>query len=257
MSDRYCVSVFATKHLEGTTAVVYCLKESLPKERMQEIALKEDVPATCFLQKIKNGVFNIHFFNSTHEIQLCGHGLLASAKVLADQGHSMMKFKTPHTQVMAKAEDNGSVWLEFSELKAEPAEMPSWINNCLSAQPLTAYKAGASDGYWIMEWPERFQLSELQVNGDALKRFTNKALIATQKSTIQGYDYFFRYFAPQHGVMEDKATGSAHRVLISYWYQQLKWSKVTARQLSEKGAELKGKFVHGAVWISGNVTIQR
>ncbi|WP_223669154.1 PhzF family phenazine biosynthesis protein [Kangiella shandongensis] len=257
MADRYCVSVFATDRLEGTTAVVFCLNESLSKEQMQEIALEENVPATCFVQQINNDVFNIHFFNSTHEIQLCGHGLLASAWVLAEKGFKVFQFRTIHTQVMAKVEGDGSVWLEFHELKAEPAKIPSWADDCLSSQPLTAYKAGASDGYWIMEWPEDFQLSKLQVDGGALKRSTNRALIATQKSTNRDYDYCFRYFAPQHGVTEDKATGSAHRVLISYWYHKLGQSKVTARQLSKEGAELNGKFVHGAVWISGNVTIRR
>ena len=86
---------------------------------------------------------------------------------------------------------------------------------------------------------------------------TQRAVIATQQSRDADYDYNFRYFAPQHGVNEDKATGSAHRVLVSYWHQYLNKCNFKARQYSIEGAELIGRIEGGDVWISGNVDIER
>ena len=85
---------------------------------------------------------------------------------------------------------------------------------------------------------------------------TQRAVIATQRADDRfGYDYYFRYFAPQHGVNEDKATGSAHRVLVSYWSKRLNKTNLLAKQLSKEGAELTGRYEKGDVWISGNVLI--
>ncbi|MCW8856356.1 MAG: PhzF family phenazine biosynthesis protein, partial [Kangiella sp.] len=74
-------------------------------------------------------------------------------------------------------------------------------------------------------------------------------------SQAKGFDYDLRYFAPQHGVNEDKATGSANRVLASYWKSKLNRSKFKARQLSAKGAVIEVECESDLVWISGKVTI--
>ncbi len=64
-----------------------------------------------------------------------------------------------------------------------------------------------------------------------------------------------RYFAPQHGVNEDKATGSANRVLASYWKSKLNQRKLKARQLSVEGAVIEVECDKQMVWVSGKVII--
>ncbi|WP_169816860.1 PhzF family phenazine biosynthesis protein [Kangiella sediminilitoris] len=255
MSKRYSVSVFAAENLLGTTAVVYVLTEPLEVRQMQALAQEERAPATCFLQLNDNNSINVRFFNTSHEILLCGHGLLACARVLTDYGFHSMTIKTVSDKVQVEVQSDSSVWVKFSELVAEPDLAPDWIATCLSVPPADVSRAGPSNGYWVMEWPADFDLSSLVINSDVLKSSTQRALIATQKSNRNKLDYCFRYFAPQHGVTEDKATGSANRVLTSYWSKKLGKPEVNALQLSPGGAFLKGRFEHGAVWISGNVFI--
>ncbi|GAA4365272.1 PhzF family phenazine biosynthesis protein [Kangiella marina] len=256
---RHLVRVFATPDLEGTTAVVYRLDESLSSSDMQAIASNDKAPATCFIHQVSAQECNVRFFNATHEIQLCGHGLLACAKVLAEYDNALsFRLDTPQTVVEAHvSQEDTRVEIQLDALPSYAVDIPLWAKDCFNIPPEAASLAGPDSGYWVMRWPQSTALDQLNVNSRVLVENTQRALIVTQKSQVEGYDYGFRYFAPQHGVIEDKATGSAHRVLLSYWHQQLNQCNFKARQYSKEGAELVGRVVNGDVWISGNVDIQR
>ncbi|RDX37492.1 PhzF family phenazine biosynthesis protein [Kangiella sp. HD9-110m-PIT-SAG07] len=256
---RFIVRVFATLELEGTTAVVYLCDKTLSSKDMQTIAHREAAPATCFINQQSTNQFHIRFYNTTKEIQLCGHGLLASAKVVGEvKGIASFKFQTQDTVIQARySSQHKEVEIAFSELISVAVSPPAWVNSCFSITPNSVFQAGSNNGYWVMEWPQASVLQDLEVKTKALIEHTQRAVIATQQSDDEQYDYNFRYFAPQHGVIEDKATGSAHRVLMSYWHQRLNKCNFKARQYSKEGAELTGRIENGDVWISGNVDIQR
>ncbi len=258
--QRFLVRVFATQALRGTSAVVYVGSERFSDSDMQRIAGEEAVPATCFIhQRNDESQFDIRFYNKTHEIQLCGHGLLASAKVIAqDSQQQTFQFLTQDNVIFCQYNPHQqSVEIAFSELKATEVSMPTWVDDCFNLKPIKVAQAGPEDGYWIMEFSNDKALSDLVVEHEGLMEHTQRAVIATQQSRDADYDYNFRYFAPQHGVNEDKATGSAHRVLVSYWHQYLNKCNFKARQYSIEGAELIGRIEGGDVWISGNVDIER
>lgn len=258
-SSQSCrVHVFAAPGLEGTTAKVYCLDDMLEPEEMQRLASMEEEPATCFITPQESHVFNIRCFNTTQEIRLCGHGLLASAKVVFEQtGSSSITFQTSTDSVKARYDTkNDSIEIAFAPLHSASVSPPKWLKECFSTLPLQVAQAGPTDGYWVMQWPQG-TLQNLQVDAEKLSMNTQRALIATEAATDDIYDYYFRYFAPQHGVIEDKATGSAQRVLISYWSEILNQCNVKARQYSKEGAELLGRVEDQDVWISGNVDIER
>ncbi|AKE52240.1 PhzF family phenazine biosynthesis protein [Kangiella geojedonensis] len=256
---RFQVRVFATEVLRGTSAVVYKVIERLSGHDMQRIAKEEAAPATCFIYQLNERQFEIRFYNTTHEIQLCGHGLLASAKVIAqDSQYESFNLLTRDSLVSCQYNPHqNNLEIAFRELKATEVSAPTWLSDCFNVKPSKVSKAGPEDGYWVMEWPRDMALSDLVVEPDILMEKTQRAVIATQQSSNSDYDYNFRYFAPQHGVLEDKATGSAHRVLVSYWHQHLNKCNFKARQYSIEGAELIGRIEGEDVWISGNVEIER
>ena len=73
-----------------------------------------------------------------------------------------------------------------------------------------------------------------------LGKFTRRALIATCESHFS-HDLAkieSRYFAPQYGVPEDPATGSAMRVLALYWQQQGLGPQLSNYQRSASGGLL-------------------
>lgn len=246
----------------GTEALVFLENESLTSEQMQSIAQRKDIAATCFVWPSDQPQrFNIRFYNPQTEIQLCGHALLAAARVLYEECSKQstdvgpIEFITQSSHINTKIDPNHQVWIGFDPIAIEPTAIPVWAEDCCNIAPVSASKVGPSNGYWIFEWPEGFDLTELAIDFDKLTFATERALIATTRSQAKGFDYDLRYFAPQHGVNEDKATGSANRVLASYWKSKLNQSKFKARQLSAEGAVIEVECEGGKVWISGKVTI--
>ena len=64
-------------------------------------------------------------------------------------------------------------------------------------------------------------------------------------------DFVSRFFAPKAGIPEDPVTGSAHCTLIPFWADRLGKSKLLARQISERGGDLKCENRGDRVIISG------
>ncbi|GAA0197354.1 PhzF family phenazine biosynthesis protein [Kangiella japonica] len=258
--SRKEVSVFSTPTLKGTSAVVYQLGKATPSNQLQAIAGEEGAPATCFFYQLKANTYCVRCFNASQEIQLCGHGLLATAKIIARLGvkNFSLSTKSQVVKVACESESDRSdnqVWLIFDDTSIIASQPPSWSNKVFNELPDAVFTVGDSDGYFVMQWPDGFNLKSLTLNPTELTKHTDRALIATCKTTLPEYDYCFRYFAPQHGVVEDKATGSAHRVLVSYWNKRLNKCNVKALQLSNAGAEMIGRYDVGKVWISGAVSI--
>jgi predicted PhzF superfamily epimerase YddE/YHI9 len=70
-----------------------------------------------------------------------------------------------------------------------------------------------------------------------------------------GVDFVSRYFAPNYGVDEDPATGSAHCVLTPYWAARLGKSRLTARQISKRVGELDCTLRGDRVTIAGRAVL--
>jgi len=118
--------------------------------------------------------------------------------------------------------------------------------------PEAAAIAGDKNGYWIMRWPDGFDLKELKPNFAAICRSTNRALIATCRADPgSGHDVGLRYFAPQYGNNEDSVTGSAAVVLANYWRQP----KLVLRQFSARGGLINARILDDRVAISGNLAM--
>ena len=76
-------------------------------------------------------------------------------------------------------------------------------------------------------------------------------------------DFVSRYFAPNHGVDEDPATGSAHCVLTPYWAGRLGKQQLRAQQISARVGDLictlRGERVtlagHAVLYLEGAITV--
>lgn len=64
-------------------------------------------------------------------------------------------------------------------------------------------------------------------------------------------DFVSRFFVPKHGIAEDPVTGSAHCTLVPFWAERLGKSQLVARQISQRGGELKCEHRGDRVIISG------
>lgn len=77
----YHIDAFTNKVFSGNPAGVCLLNEWLPDEMLQSIAAENNLPETAFLVQQADH-WEIRWFSSTMEIDLCGHATLASSHVI-------------------------------------------------------------------------------------------------------------------------------------------------------------------------------
>ena len=84
--DLYRVDSFTDRPFGGNPAGVCLLPEPRETEWMQSVAREMNLSATAFLHPDEEGGWHLRWFTSVVELELCGHGTLASAHVLWETG---------------------------------------------------------------------------------------------------------------------------------------------------------------------------
>ena len=84
---------------------------------------------------------------------------------------------------------------------------------------------------------------------EAIKALDLDGIIVTAPG--ENSDFVSRFFAPKFGILEDPVTGSAHCDLIPFWSNVFKKKYMLARQISERGGELKCTHLGDRVIIGG------
>ena len=81
MLKYYVVDAFADNIFEGNPAGVCILDEWIPMEKMEKIAIENNLSETAFAVK-EGDTYGLRWFTPGGEIDLCGHATLATAYVL-------------------------------------------------------------------------------------------------------------------------------------------------------------------------------
>jgi len=187
-------------------------------------------------------------------IQCCGHGLLSCASVWMERwggnGHLIMS----GTQVDCRKQGQ-LTWLGFPPAIIEEQSCPGWITALLGVSVSGCATIGGEDGYLIVQLSQDSDLSLLSAPDAGMAKMTRRALIVTCEATrldkAYDEDIHFRYFAPQYGEPEDSATGSAMRLLASYWYNRGLGRHLRALQRSARGGLLASTLAEGTTWVGG------
>jgi len=143
-------------------------------------------------------------------------------------------------------------WLRLPRLRTSILPVPAWTAQIFPAQPqpVAAATCGDDHGYLVLQWPDDTDLTPLQPALGTLSAHTGRALICTcaQPEQAEGAVQQ-RYFAPQYGVDEDAATGSAVRVLADYFSGR--FAVLTAQQCSPAGGLLQTRLAPAHVEVGG------
>ena len=216
---------------------------------MQYIASKSNHPATVFLNQneITKPYCKIRWFNQTNEIKRCGHGTLAAANFLLHYFSYCPKI------FISKCNERFKIKIKRQQTQLVLASIESIKSPCyrklqrvFSLSIKAAYSSANKNGYTLLLFNAQDDLTRLQVDFKALSQLHKNAVIAlTVKNTIA----HFRYFAPQFGVNEDTATGSAVSVIAPLLFRLCGLNEVTLIQQSPNGALLNYKFNSGQVVI--------
>jgi PhzF family phenazine biosynthesis protein len=242
----YFVDAFTTRLFSGNPAAVCVLDNWLPDSVMQNIAAENNLSETAFFVKENTG-FHIRWFTPNYEIDLCGHGTLATAHVIFKHLNyidNKIIFKSRSGELIVTKTTEG-LTLNFPICPTQEISINDIFIDGLGVKPIALYKG---DRYLVVLANEQ-QIRDLQINIPALAKIDLRSVIITAPGN--DCDFVVRYFTPKETRLEDPVTGSAQSYLVPYWAQRLNKTHFHVQQLSKRGGELFSELSGDRVLISG------
>jgi predicted PhzF superfamily epimerase YddE/YHI9 len=233
--ELYQVDAFTNLIFGGNPAAVCPLETWLPDRVLQSIANENNLSETAFFIS-KGNDYELRWFTPKVEIDLCGHATLAAAHVLFDT-----RFVGP-LYVQRK---DGWLTLNFPSRSASIVDLPEdAIEGFGGIRPQECYQKRD----YMFVYASEEDIRNAKPNFHLLAKLGRYSCITAPGKEC---DFVSRFFCPGDGVDEDPVTGSAHSMLIPYWAKRLGKNKMVARQLSERGGELRCEDMGERVLISG------
>jgi PhzF family phenazine biosynthesis protein len=246
--DFYLVDAFASATFGGNTAAVCPLIEWLPDETLLKMAQQHKQSETAFFVSTDEG-FELRWFTTMGEINLCGHATLATAHVLfehLDCPDDAIRFSTRFVGPLTVTRDGDWLTLDFPAWKTEPSTPLPLLLKALGIDACKEVRV-ARDYMVVLESQRQVE----DVRPDMHAMLALEKMVCVTAPGDGNYDFVSRFFCPGDAVAEDPVTGSAHSMLIPYWAEQLNKPQMLARQLSERGGDLRCQLAGDRVLIGG------
>jgi len=210
--------------------------EWLPDATMQAIAAENNLAETAFFVPQDEG-YLLRWFTPTVEVELCGHATLASGYVVTHilrPERRSVGFETLKAGPLAVTRDGDQLAMDFPCWPPEQEPADPRILAALGKMPKESYIAR---GRTLAVYERAEDVAALKPDFAAMRRVPGADAIVTAPGA-NGIDFVSRYFAPNFGVDEDPATGSAHCVLTPYWAARLGKKQLKAQQISARVGDL-------------------
>jgi PhzF family phenazine biosynthesis protein len=259
IDDKYItifqVDAFTDRPFKGNPAAVCITDKPLSDKVMQKIAMEMNLSETTFAMPAhKSGIINsdrfaIRWFTPACEMSLCGHGTLATAKVLYDIFENKSESLIFHDKSGEVQVTRHGQYFQLNLPAANPEPIP--LSEYIAAA-LRLENDGLTDSFMDAAMSENPRLLMLRFKDEAaVKAITpdNYELCQIQESldykeiivTAPGeddFDFVSRSFSPYLGVDEDPVSGEAHTLLAPYWGALLDKKNLIAYQASKRGGEI-------------------
>lgn len=245
------VDAFTGVPFRGNPAVVCLLDREISPELMLSIAIEARASETAFLLTIGDG-FNLRWFSQTQEIDLCGHGTLATAHLLWEKGilnkNTTALFDTRSGLLKARFKD-GWIEMDLPVARISPAILPGGLAAALNIKPVNVVYA---EDRYIIEVETEQEVVNAVPDFRTLRNF-DPVVLTSLSASGSIYDFVSRTFAPSVGIDEDPVTGSSHCSLAPYYAKKLDKTTFHSFQSSKRSGELKIVLSGDRVFISGEV----
>lgn len=251
------VDAFTSKPFGGNPAGVCILSHPKVDNWMQCVAAEMNLSETAFLIRSADG-YNLRWFTPMVEVDLCGHGTLASAHILWQEGlvarDEKIAFQT-RSGVLICAQEGEWIGLDFPATPDDEIATPEGLREALGVEPLYV---GASRSDYIVEVDSEETVRGLTPDYSRILGMPVRGVIVTSRAGTSEFDFVSRFFAPAVGVNEDPVTGSAHCCLGPFWGRRLGQDDLIARQVSCRGGTVKVRLAGDRVHLFGQaVTVVR
>ena len=283
------VNSFAPAPFTGNPAAVLVLEHEPSDDFAARAGAELNQPATAVVWPAgEPGRFGLRWFTAHGELELCGHGTLAAARVLLDSGAAVdgtVRFETRSGTLEARAVGEW-VQLRLPSLPPEPlvdaatadaspgqaapgeAVLGEAVRQLLLPVPVTATARNELDVLAVLG--SAAEVRAAQPDLAALRRLPVRGLIITAPGpgadgdgansagangdgTDQA-DFVSRFFQVVTGA-EDAVTGSAHCALGPFWIGRLGRQPLTGRQLSARGGLIRVAQEGDEVLLGGEAVI--
>ncbi|MGD8779842.1 MAG: PhzF family phenazine biosynthesis protein [Ignavibacteria bacterium] len=242
----YIVDAFTKNLFGGNPAAVCPMKEWLPNELLQNIAMENNLSETAFF--VKNGDhYDIRWMTPTTEVPLCGHATLASSFVIfnfIDKDVSEIRFNSKSGELVITSNSN-LITLNFPSNIPEKTEPNEKVGLALGKEPKELY----FNKSYLAVFESQKEILDIKPDFRTFEEVHSDGIIITAKG--EGVDFVSRYFVPSAGIDEDPVTGFAHTLLTPFWSERLGKKKMNAKQISKRGGELILENLGNRVNISG------
>ena len=257
------VDAFTSVPFAGNSAAVLVLEGEPDDEFGAAIGTELNQPATALVwPEGEPGRFRLRWFTAHGELELCGHGTLAAARVILDQGHPVgdrIRFDTRYGPLEAQSAGE-LIQLRFPSLAPQPLKDWSLADavRALLPVPVTEVLRNDLDVMAVLDSPAAVR--DLKPGWAALRELPVRGLIVTaEREDFAGEDdivaddtadFVSRFFQVATGT-EDSVTGSAHCALGPYWIARLDREPLTGRQLSARGGLVRVALAGDDVLLGG------
>lgn len=227
----FVVDVFTDTPLEGNPLAVFPDPQGLSDELMQKIARELNLAETAFLFPPSSPEFaaNVRIFTPQNEMKFAGHPTIGSAYILAqlgrvprDDGNIVLEEKIGPVPVRFENAPNGlMIWLTTPPItfgavydRAQCAKAVQLEAADLLDAPPQYVTAGNPNIYIPVR--DRDAVDRAYCDRSGSKLLSPDEPVCIFVFTPAPYGAYSRMFAPELGVPEDPATGSATGPLAAY-----------------------------------------
>lgn len=213
-----------------------------------DIYKEKGIETTCFISPQGSSHYKVQCFNKDNEIQYCGHGMIAAAKIIFAISDSTNIVINNNTAAILRSAGASTDVIELTmpRLTATLHAVPDWVSNVLTlnAESVLPHYAAVSDnedGYLLLEVTPALDIkdfSALKLDLTQVCNNTKRAIVVIQFDH-ENEQLYMRYFAPQYGVIEDTATGSVMRFVADYIAQRYNCVEYDVTQCSARGGYMQ------------------
>ena len=247
----FIVDSFTEEKFKGNPAAVAICNRVITETECRNIAMEMNLSETAFLYKKKESEYDLRWFTPEEEVDLCGHGTLASAHILWEKSYenkeSTLSFHTK-SGLLTASWDNGWITLDFP---GQALNESSGDEALFQSIPGTISKVLEDDLSYIVIMNNENEIKTMTPDFNLLYKTRKKEVIVTALSENKEYDFVSRFFAPAIGIKEDPVTGSAHCYLAPYWAGILNKKELTGYQASKRGGFVRCTVVGDRVLLKG------
>lgn len=242
----YQVDAFTDTLFGGNPAIICTLDQWISTELLQKIARENSNAETAFIVPM-NAHYEIRWFTSETEVDLCGHATLAAAYVvfqfLKNKSKSIT-FKSKSGELIV-TRNKDYFTLDFPAVHIVRDVSKNFIGKAIGVMPTEVWR-GID---YMVVLPNEELVKKCEPNFDLIARLDARGISVTAKG--RKADFVSRFFGPRVGINEDSVTGSAHCYMAPYWSKHLKKNKLYAEQLSPRLGKLYCEVKNNRVLLSG------